>query len=96
MIKFVGGDKARFCNENCYQSFKEDRACGMNYGLHRINGVFCLHREEWSLAACQCAYCGEEVKGKVPNYLKQKFNLEETDGAKDSGDLAALATVLQE
>jgi hypothetical protein len=77
MVARVLGYMARFCNKTCKQSFKEDRECGLNYGLHRINGVFCLHREEWSMAACQCAYCGEEVKGEIPQHLKEKFNLEE-------------------
>jgi len=75
MVARILGYKARFCNSGCAESFKADRECGLNYGLHRINGVFCLHREEWSLAACACAYCGEEVAGKVPEQLKEKFSL---------------------
>ncbi len=75
MIARVLGTNARFCNKNCKQSFKEDRQSGLNYGLHRVNGVFCLHREEWSLVACQCAYCGEKVEGEIPDYLKEKFQV---------------------
>ena len=73
MIATVLGDKARFCNKSCKQSFKEDRQCGLNYGLHVINGRACLHREEWSLVACQCAYCGAHVDGEIPQHLKEKF-----------------------
>lgn len=73
MIASVLGYKARFCNRNCQQGFKADRESGLNYGLHRINNVTCLHREEWSLVACRCAYCSTEVKGKIPRHLQAKF-----------------------
>lgn len=75
MIARVLGYAARFCNKNCKESFKEDRECGLNYGLHKHNGVICMHREEWSLVACQCAYCGAEVKGEIPEHLKEKFQI---------------------
>lgn len=75
MIATVLGDKARFCGENCKQGFHCDRSCGAMYGLHIVNNVPCLHREEWSLVTCRCAYCGEVVKGNVPDYLKDKFKL---------------------
>ncbi len=75
MIAKVLGCKARFCNGNCKSGFKADRECGMMYGLHKINGIMCLHREQWSLAALRCAYCGEPVKGIVPDYLRRCYNV---------------------
>lgn len=75
MITHILGYKARVCNAQCKQGFEADRQCGLNYGLHKFNGIMCLHREQWSLVACRCAYCGEEVKGKVPDNLKERFGL---------------------
>ena len=74
MITRILGYKARVCDKNCKQSFKEDRQSGLNYGLHTFNGVICMHREEFSLVANSCAYCGAEVKGKIPENLKAKFS----------------------
>lgn len=75
MITNILGYKARVCDKQCKQNFKEDRQAGLNYGLHKFNGVICMHREEFSLVACRCAYCGAEVKGEIPENLKVKFNL---------------------
>lgn len=84
MLTRVLGYKCRVCNENCKQGFEADRAGGLNYGLHRVNGVVCLHREEWSLVTCKCAYCSEPVKGKVPENLKEKFGLNDTDNVAEA------------
>jgi len=75
MTATVLGYKARFCDGSCKQSFKEDRECGLNYGLHTYNGRICLHREEFSLVAKVCAYCGEHVGGKIPERLREKFGI---------------------
>jgi hypothetical protein len=86
MIARVLGYAARFCGKSCKEGFKADREGGMNYGLHRINGVVALHREEWSMAACQCAYCGEKVEGEVPAHLRYKFQIPDplTQSARDT------------
>ena len=75
MIASVLGYKARFCNAGCRAAFKTDRQAGLNYGLHRFNGVTCMHREEWSLVACQCAYCNAAVPGRIPARLREKFQI---------------------
>lgn len=47
------------CDAGCADAFKMDRACGLNYGLHkRPDGGLYLHREQWSMMEKQCAYCG--------------------------------------
>lgn len=74
MIATVFGDKARFCDAECHENFREDRLGGLNYGPHFFNDVVCQHREEWSLVACCCAYCGKPVSGKIPDRLREKFN----------------------
>ena len=79
MISRVLGYAARFCGTACKEGFKADRECGAMYGLHQINGVVCLHREEWSMASCQCAYCGESVDGPetIPDHLRYKFQIKD-------------------
>jgi hypothetical protein len=75
MIVRILGYKARVCNLHCKSGFQADRESGLNYGLHVINGIPAMHREQWSLATCKCAYCGSNVKGRVPVKLKEKFGL---------------------
>jgi len=75
MITTILGYKARVCGQNCKEGFKADRQSGLIYGPHQVNGVMCMHREEYSLVACECAYCGAKVKGKIPEKLLAKFNL---------------------
>jgi hypothetical protein len=69
------GEKAFFCNPGCKDSFYNDRICGLCYGLHKFNGIVCLHREEFSLAAQVCAYCNTPVKDKRPRYILAKFQV---------------------
>lgn len=78
MIAKVLGYKARFCGPACKEGFQCDRENGMNYGLHALNNVLCMHREEWSLASRCCAYCGEEVEDglPIPEALIVKFHIE--------------------
>ena len=55
--------RARFCNTNCRDSFKGDRAHGLIYQARRTSeGSYSAER--WSLVSCTCAYCGAEVPGR--------------------------------
>lgn len=90
MLKRLHGTLARVCNKECFEAFREDRRAGLCYGLHRINGIICQHREEYSVATCTCAYCGEPVKGKIPKHLQHKFALPGTIGIIKHGDCTCL------
>jgi len=78
MRRKILGIPALFCDERCAEAFQQDRMDGLNYGLHKVNGVLCLHRDEWSLVTSQCAYCDEFVESKVPNELLEKFNISQS------------------
>ncbi len=75
MIVRILGYRTRVCDSQCRDAFKCDREHGLNYGLHVLNGVPCMHREQWSLVALRCAYCGNEVNGRIPESLKKKFGI---------------------
>lgn len=59
-------NRARFCNEVCRDSFREDRKWGAIYGPNIAvdrwgQQTLCMDREEWSCRMNCCAYCGEQL-----------------------------------
>jgi hypothetical protein len=66
MIATVYGERARFCDPGCRDSFKCDRAAGLVYGPTRLqfpdgSTRWAKHREEVSILCHECAYCGAAV-----------------------------------
>jgi hypothetical protein len=61
MLGSAFGVPARFCNEKCRHDLVSDRLCGFNYGRPVNDNSTCLTREEHSIVAGVCAYCGKPV-----------------------------------
>lgn len=62
--------RARFCNETCRDSLREDRRAGAIHPAIHVkdeegNPVGAYSVERFSLVACCCAYCGSAVKGRA-------------------------------
>lgn len=62
MIGKVLGAKARFCNDGCRNSFKEDRQAGLIYGCWEApDGEGTIGWEEGSIEYDVCAYCRADL-----------------------------------
>lgn len=71
MLATVNGRDACFCDDDCRDSFQDARDTGTVYpvvwrydvpsGTRKIGWVT---HEEYSIALCVCAYCGESSDGR--------------------------------
>ena len=60
MIARVFGERARFCDEGCRDSFKCDREHHLIYPSYSVDGEI-MGVGQASIEAWFCAYCGREI-----------------------------------
>ncbi len=66
IVKSIFGSQARFCDEECAESFKEDRKNGLIYGPYKfVGGGLAKNWEEASYKDEFCAYCNSDLAGNV-------------------------------
>ena len=65
VIRKVFGEKARFCDEGCCESFRCDRKHGLIYGAvwdgPPSKGGKAISWEQNSIESGTCAYCGADL-----------------------------------